>query len=159
MSSSVWFEFYPYFFSFFLLFFLFYRCFPWQTRTIHKIGETGEGIITFLVFHFHLLTNIHLIHRDFYHLFLVDLFAITRLIAYETPVYRKPCMAHGWLAMHGWSAIPEFYYLMWFFNLKLKLSLYCRKIIPLLLFFCFWSRFLTFFLLIPFNFMNNYFCP
>ena len=61
---------------------------------------------------------------------------------------------HG---LHGWSAIPEFYYLMWFSNLILKLCLYCREIMPLLLFFRFWSRFLTSLLLIPFKFMNNYF--
>ena len=72
-----WFVFYPYFF-------LFYQYFHWQTLTIHKIGGTGEGIIIFLVFHFHPLTNIHLIHRDFYHLFLLDLFVITILIADET---------------------------------------------------------------------------
>ena len=73
-----------FFFSFFLLFFFFYLYFPWQTLAIHKIEGTGEGIIIFLVFHFHPLTNIHLIHRDFYHLFLLDLFVITRLIADET---------------------------------------------------------------------------
>ena len=73
-----------FFLSFFLLFFFFYWYFPWQTLKIHKIGETGEEIIIFLVFHFNLLTNIHLIHRDFYHLFLLDLFAIFRLIADET---------------------------------------------------------------------------
>ena len=44
----------------------------------------GEGIINFLVFHFHPLKNIHLIHRDFYHLLLLDLSVITRLIADKT---------------------------------------------------------------------------
>ena len=73
-----------FFFSFFLLFFFFYLYFPWQTLAIHKIEGTGEGIIIFLVFHFHPLTDIHLIHRDFYHLFLLDLFVITRLMADET---------------------------------------------------------------------------
>ena len=67
--------------------------------------------------------------------------------------------ALGWLAMHGWSTIPEFYYLVWLFNLKLKLCLYCKEITPFLLFFCFWSSLLAFLLLIPFNFINNYFCP
>ena len=43
-----------------------------------------EGIIVFLVFHSHPLTNIHLVHRDFYHYFLINLFVITRLIADET---------------------------------------------------------------------------
>ena len=59
--------------------------------------------------------------------------------------------------MYDWSAIPEFYYLMWFFNLVLKLCLYCRKIIPFLFYFCFWSRFLTFLLLIPFNSIKKLF--
>ena len=58
--------------------------------------------------------------------------AITRLIADETLVYSYPCMAHGWLAMHGWSEILEFYYLIWFFNVKLKLCLYCCETIPFL---------------------------
>ena len=71
-------------FSFVCFLSFFYRYFPWKTLTIHKTGGTGEGIIIFLVFHFHPLTNIHLIHRDFYHLFLLDLFVITRLIANET---------------------------------------------------------------------------
>ena len=35
-------------FSFFLSSFYFYRYFPWQTLTIHRIAEKGEGIITFL---------------------------------------------------------------------------------------------------------------
>ena len=47
-------------------------------------NKNVEGIIIFLVFHFHLLTNIHLVHWDFYHFFLIDLFVITRLIADET---------------------------------------------------------------------------
>ena len=37
--------------------------------------------------------------------------------------------------MHGSYAIPEFYYLIWSFNLILKLRLYCKEIMPLLLFF------------------------
>ena len=71
------------FFSFFFFVF-FYSYFPWQTLTIHRIAGIGEGIIVFLVFHFHPLTNIHLVHRDFYHFFLINLFVITRLIADET---------------------------------------------------------------------------
>ena len=71
-------------FSFFLIFTFFYWYFPWQTLTIHRIAGMGEGIIIFLVFHFHPLTNIHLVHRDFYHFFLINLFVITRLIADET---------------------------------------------------------------------------
>ena len=43
-----------------------------------------EEIIIFLAFDFHLLTNIHLAHRDFYHFFLIGLSVITRLIAHET---------------------------------------------------------------------------
>ena len=64
----------------FFFFPFFYRYFPGQTLTIRKIGGTGEGIIICLVFHFHPLTNIHLTHRDFYHLFLLDLSVITRLM-------------------------------------------------------------------------------
>ena len=57
------------FFSFFLLIFFFCWYFPWQTLTIHKIAGMGEGIIVFLVLHFHPLTNIHLVHWDFYYFF------------------------------------------------------------------------------------------
>ena len=53
-------------------------------------------------------------------------------------------MAHVWLAMHGSSTIPEFYYLMCFFNLILKLCLHCKEIIPFLLFFVFDPVFLLF---------------
>ena len=73
-----WLAFYLYFFFFLSIFF--YRYFPWQTQTITMIAGNGEGIIIFLVFYFHPLTNIHLVHRDFYHFFLIDLFVITRLI-------------------------------------------------------------------------------
>ena len=44
----------------------------------------GDGSIVFLVFHFHPLLSIHLVYRDFYNFFLINLFVITRLIAYET---------------------------------------------------------------------------
>ena len=64
--------------GFFFFFFFFYRYFPCQTLTIQRITGKGEEIIIFLVFHFHLLTNIHLVHRDFYYLFLINLFVITR---------------------------------------------------------------------------------
>ena len=41
-----------------------------------------EGVIIFLVFYFHPLANIHLVYRDFYHFFLINLFVIiTSLIA------------------------------------------------------------------------------
>ena len=73
-----------FFFSFFLFFFSFYRYFPWQTLRIHRIAGKGEGVIIFYVFHFHPLSNIDLVHRDFYHFFLIELFIITRLTAYET---------------------------------------------------------------------------
>ena len=76
-----------FFLSFFLLLFLFsffYWYFPWQTLTIHRIARMGEGIIVFLVVYFHSLTNIHLVHRDFYHFFLVNVFVIKRLIDDET---------------------------------------------------------------------------
>ena len=64
-----------FFFSCFLssFFFFFYRYFPWQKLTIHTN-----------VFHFHQLTNFHLVHRNFYFFFLVDLFIIARLIADTT---------------------------------------------------------------------------
>ena len=39
--------------------------------------------------------------------------------------------------MHDSYAIPEFYYLIWSFNLILKLRLYYKEIMPLLLFFLF----------------------
>ena len=70
---------YPYFFlSVFLVFFLFLSVIS-LTDTNGLQNGTGEGIIIFFVFHFHPLTNIHLIHRDFYHLFLLDLFVITMM--------------------------------------------------------------------------------
>ena len=48
------------FFFFFLSSFssLFYRYFPWQTLRIHRTAGNGKGIIIFLIFHFHPLTNI-----------------------------------------------------------------------------------------------------
>ena len=79
---SVFFFFFP--LSFSLLFFFFYRYFLYQTLTIHWISGKGEGIIIFLVSHFYLFMNIHLVLRDFYHFFLIDLFVITRLIANDT---------------------------------------------------------------------------
>ena len=57
-----WFVFYPYFFSFYFSFLSVFSL----TLAFHKIEGTGEAIIIFLVFHLYLLTNIHLIHRDFY---------------------------------------------------------------------------------------------
>ena len=60
--------------------------------------------------------------------------------------------------MQGLSTILKFYYLM-FSKLILKLCLYCREIIPLLLLFCFRSCFNTFLLFPCCNFMKNYFCP
>ena len=73
-----------FFFLSFFFFQIFYRYFLWQTLTIHRIAEKEEGIIIFLFFHFQPLTNIHLVNRDFYHFFLIDLFVITRLITDET---------------------------------------------------------------------------
>ena len=69
--------------TFFLSSFFFFLCpyFPWQTLAIHRIAGKGDGIIIFLDFHDHPLINIHLIHQDFCHFFLIDLFVITRLIA------------------------------------------------------------------------------
>ena len=62
------------FFFFLLFFFSFYWYFPWQTLTIHRIAGMGEGIIVFLVSHIHPLTNIYLVHGDFYHLFFASIF-------------------------------------------------------------------------------------
>ena len=67
----------------FVLFFLFLSVFS-LTDTNDSYDGTGERIIIFLAFHLHTLMNIYLIHRDFYHLGLLDLFVITRLIADET---------------------------------------------------------------------------
>ena len=53
--------------------------------TIHRIAGKGEeGIIIFLAFNLHQLTNIHLVHWDLYNFFLPKLIVITRLIADET---------------------------------------------------------------------------
>ena len=68
------------FFSFFLLFFFFYRYFPWQTLTIDRIAGKGEGIIIFLVFNLHPLTNIHLVQLRFLEpFFLLKLILLARL--------------------------------------------------------------------------------
>ena len=72
------------FFSPFFFVFFFYWYFSWQTLTIRRITRKGEEVLIFHVFHFHLLTNIHLVYRDFYRFCLVDLFIITRLIGDET---------------------------------------------------------------------------
>ena len=64
--------------------FLFLSVLPLTDTNDSQNNKNVEGIIIFLVFHFHLLTNIHLVHWDFYHFFLIDLFVITRLIADET---------------------------------------------------------------------------
>ena len=85
-----------FFFSFFLSFFFVFFCcryFSWQTLTIHRITGKGEEVLIFLFFHFHPFTNIHLVHRDFYHFCLIDLFVITRLIADKTC---SPC----WFAFY-----------------------------------------------------------
>ena len=39
-----------------------------------RIAAKGQVIIIFPVFHFYSLTSIHLVYRDFYHFFLIDLF-------------------------------------------------------------------------------------
>ena len=46
-----------FFFLSFFFFFFFYWYIPWQTLTIHMIAEMGQGIIVFLVFHFHALIS------------------------------------------------------------------------------------------------------
>ena len=73
-----------FFFLSYLFLLISYRYFSWQTLTIHRITGKGEEVLSFLVFHFHLLTKIHLVHRDFYYFCLIDLFVITRLMADET---------------------------------------------------------------------------
>ena len=76
---SVQFDFFLSFFPVFFFFLIFLSVFS-LTDIKNSQDGTGEGIIIFLVFHFQPLTNIHLVHRDFYHLFLLDLFVITRLM-------------------------------------------------------------------------------
>ena len=74
------------FFFFFSLFFFFsfsVGIFLTDTNDSQDSRDVEE-IIIFLTFNFHLLRNIHLAHRDFYHFFLTDLSVITRLIAHET---------------------------------------------------------------------------
>ena len=71
------------FFSFFFVFFLFLFVFSWtDTSDSQDIRERREN--HFLFFHFQPLTNIHLVHRDFYLFFLINLFVITKMIANET---------------------------------------------------------------------------
>ena len=69
----------PVFFLYFLLLLVFSLT---NTNKVQRIAGMGEGINVFLVFHS--LTNIHLVHRDFYHFFLINLFVITRLMTNET---------------------------------------------------------------------------
>ena len=72
-ERSAWFVIYPYSSC---------QYFTCQTITNYRMSGKGEGIIIFLVFYFHPLANIHLVYRDFYHFFLINLFVIiTRLIA------------------------------------------------------------------------------
>ena len=79
---------------FFLRFFIFYRYFLWQTLTIHRIAGRREGIIIFLVLHFLPPVNIHLVHRDFSHFFLIDLFVIVRLIVVYLSHLPNPTSSH-----------------------------------------------------------------
>ena len=53
---------FPYFLSLFLSWVFFPISNFLNRHTIHSIAENAERIIIFLVFHFHLLTNIHLAH-------------------------------------------------------------------------------------------------
>ena len=64
--------------SVFFSVFLFLSVFPLPDTKIKRIAGKRGAIIIF-VFHFHSLTNIHLVHRDFCYFFLLDLFVITRL--------------------------------------------------------------------------------
>ena len=104
------------FFSFFLsCFFLFLLVFS-LTDIKDPSDGTGEEIIIFLVFHFHPLTNIHLVHRDFYHLFLLDLFVITRMIADETssPLWMQLSRSYWHFKVTLWrfEFISSFYYIV-----------------------------------------------
>ena len=74
---------YIFFISFFLLVFLFLMAFS-LTDTNDSQDSKLERENHYLVFLFHSITNIHLVHRDFYHFFLIDLFVITRLLGDET---------------------------------------------------------------------------
>ena len=90
-------------FVFFLslaFFLLFYRYFLWLAPTIHRITGKREGILIFLVFNFHPLMNIHIVLRDFYHFFLIDLFVITRLIADDTCSSLETCILFAYSLMH-----------------------------------------------------------
>ena len=72
------------FFSFFVLFFLFLSVFSFIDTKYSQDYREGRGNPCFLAFHFHPLTKIHLVHRDFYHFLLINHFVINRLIADET---------------------------------------------------------------------------
>ena len=74
-KHSVWFVLFVFFFLFFLLFFFFYLLFLFfLVDTSDSKGSREErGNHCFLLFHFHLLTTIHLVHRDFYHLFIISI--------------------------------------------------------------------------------------
>ena len=68
---------------FFFLYFLLLLVFSLtNTNKVQRIAGMGEGINVFLVFHS--LTNVHLVHRDFYPFFLINPFVITRLMTSET---------------------------------------------------------------------------
>ena len=66
------------------IFFHFLSVFSLTDTNDSQDSRERSGNHFFPVFHFHSLTNIHLVHQDFYHFFLIDLFLITRLIAKET---------------------------------------------------------------------------
>ena len=71
------------FFLSFLLFSLFLSVFYLADTNDSQDSREGRGNNCFFVYYFHPPTNIHLVHPDFYHFFLIDLSVITRLIAYE----------------------------------------------------------------------------
>ena len=88
-----------FFLSFVLLFFFFYRYFPWQALTIHKITRNKEGIIIFLVFHFYQLTSIHLVDQDFYHFFFIDLFCNYQSDSWWDMFYLEICILFAFSLM------------------------------------------------------------
>ena len=77
--------FYPYYFlSFFLLIFLFLLIFSLTETSDSQDSREGRWNNYFSFFHFHPLTNIHLVYRDFHPFFLINLFIIARLVANES---------------------------------------------------------------------------
>ena len=85
-ERSVWFVFYPYFFLFFIVF-IFLSVFSLTDTNDSQESREQRGdhyFSCFLLLPVPIPANIHLVHRDFYHFFLTDLFVVTRVIADKT---------------------------------------------------------------------------